>query len=73
MENEVKRLYRSKTNKALAGICGGIGEYLNVDPTVIRVLWILFSLMGGCGLLAYIICLFVIPQDNTNSDIEKKY
>ena len=64
MENEMKRLYRSKTNKTLAGICGGIGEYLAIDPTVIRVLWILFSLMGGSGILAYIVCLFVIPQDN---------
>jgi len=64
--NNIKRLYRSKTNKIIAGICGGIGEYLNIDPTIVRVLWILFSLMGGSGIIAYILCLFVIPQDNPN-------
>ncbi len=64
MENQVKRLYRSNANKVFAGICGGIGEYLMIDPVVVRVLWILFSFMGGSGLLAYIICLFVIPVKN---------
>lgn len=65
-QNNLKRLYRSRINKILAGICGGIGEYLNIDPTIVRVLWILFSLMGGSGVIAYLLCLFVIPQDNTN-------
>ena len=50
MEN--KRLYRSSTNYKLAGVCGGIGEYFNIDPTLVRLGWILFSVMGGAGLLA---------------------
>ena len=57
-----KKLYRSRQNRMLGGVCGGIGEYLNLDPTVIRLLWVLFSFMGGSGLLAYLICLVIIPE-----------
>ena len=57
-----KKLYRIKQGKQLAGVCGGIAEYLNIDPTVIRLLWVLISLFAGAGLLAYIICAFVIPE-----------
>lgn len=57
-----KRLYRSSTDKMLGGVCAGIGEYLDVDPTVIRLLWVVLGLMGGAGLLAYIIALIVIPN-----------
>lgn len=56
-----KRLYRSNNNKILLGICGGIGEYLNVDPVVIRLLWVIFCCMGGSGVLAYIIAAIIIP------------
>ena len=47
-----KKLYRSRQNRMLGGICGGIGEYLNVDPTVVRLLWVLFTFVGASGLLA---------------------
>ena len=57
-----KKLYRIKQGKQLAGVCGGIAEYLNIDPTVIRLLWVLVSLFAGAGLLAYIICAFVLPE-----------
>jgi len=60
MEN--KKLYRSSTNYKLAGVCGGIGEYFNIDPTLIRLAWILFSVMGGAGVLAYIIAAIVMPK-----------
>ena len=60
MEN--KKLYRSSTNYKLAGVCGGIGEYFNLDPTLIRLGWILFSVMGGAGVLAYIIAALVMPK-----------
>lgn len=56
-----KRLYRSNNNKVILGICGGIGEYLNVDPVVIRLLWVIFCCMGGSGVLAYIIAAIIIP------------
>ncbi len=61
----MKRLYRSSTQKMLAGVCGGIGEYFDIDPTLVRLGFVLFSLMGGSGLLAYIIAAIVIPpQEN---------
>ena len=64
-----KRLYKSNTEKKLDGVCGGIAEYFNVDPSIIRLAWILFSCLGGSGILAYIICAIVIPR-NPNGCIE---
>lgn len=57
-----KRLYRSKNNCMIAGVCGGLGEYFDIDPTFIRLLWIVFTLAGGSGILAYIIAWIAIPQ-----------
>ena len=59
MEN--KRLYRSSTNCMIAGVCGGIGEYFNIDPTLVRLAWVIFSMLGGSGILAYIIAAIIIP------------
>ena len=58
-----KKLYKSNQNKMLDGVCGGIAEYFGIDPTVVRLIWALFSLMGGCGILAYIIAAIIIPRD----------
>ena len=58
-----RKLYRSSTNKMLAGVCGGIGEYANIDPTVIRVIWAVVACCGGVGLLAYIICALIMPEN----------
>lgn len=60
-----KRLTRSATDKKLGGVCGGIAEYLDVDPTVIRLAWVLFALFIGSGILAYIIALLVMPNPRT--------
>ncbi len=60
--NNGKRLTKSATERMLCGVCGGIAEYIGTDPTVIRVLWVIFSLMGGSGLLAYIIAAIIIPE-----------
>lgn len=57
-----KRLYKSRNNCVLRGVCGGIGEYFNIDPVVIRLALVLFCIMGGSGILAYIIAVFVIPD-----------
>ncbi len=58
----MKRLIKSK-NKMLCGVCGGIGEYLNLDPTVIRILWVVLSICGlGTGIIAYIIAAIIIPE-----------
>ena len=58
-----KRLYKSNKNKVLCGVCGGIAEYFNVDPTLVRLGWIVFCALGGSGLLAYIIAAVIIPND----------
>lgn len=59
-----KKLYRSMMNKKLAGVCGGIGEYFNIDPTLIRLLWVFLALFGGCGIIAYIIAAIIMPTQN---------
>lgn len=58
-----KKLYKSNQNKMIDGVCGGIAEYFGIDPTVVRLIWVLFSLMGGCGILAYIIAAIIIPRN----------
>ncbi len=58
---EPKKLMKSDENRVLCGVCGGIGEYFNIDPVVIRLIWVIFSLMGGAGILAYIIAAIIIP------------
>ena len=57
---EPRRLYRSRTNRWIAGVCGGIGEYFNIDPTIIRILAVVIP---GFGLLAYLICAIIIPSE----------
>jgi phage shock protein C len=59
---EQKRLYRSDSEKMIAGVCGGIAEYINLDPTMVRLLWVIFGFMGGSGILAYIIAAIIIPN-----------
>lgn len=59
-----RKLYKSSQNRMLAGVCGGIGEYFNIDPTLIRLAWIVFILAGGSGVLAYILAAIVIPDDS---------
>ena len=56
-----KRLYKSNENKMVCGVCGGIAEYLDIDPTLVRLGWVLFCALGGSGILAYIIAAIVIP------------
>lgn len=58
---EPKKLYKSNQNRMICGVCGGIAEYINMDPTVVRLLWVIISLCGGLGLLAYILAAIIIP------------
>jgi phage shock protein C len=58
-----KKLYKSRTDKKLDGICGGIAKYFDIDSTVIRLAWVAFTLLGGSGLLAYILCAMIMPED----------
>jgi phage shock protein C len=57
-----KKIYRSRDNKMIAGVCGGIAEYLSVDPTVVRILFVFLLFLGGNGLFLYLILMFLIPQ-----------
>lgn len=63
MSEGVKKLCRSTKNRMLAGVCGGIAEYFELDPTIIRVVFVLFSVFAGGGILAYIILWLIIPQE----------
>ena len=59
----IRRLYRSRTDRKVAGVCGGLAAYLGVDPVIPRLLWVIFALAAGTGLLAYIIFWLVVPQE----------
>lgn len=60
-----KRLYRSTQDKSLCGVCGGIAEYFNIDPTLIRLGWAILTVMScGTGILAYVVAAIIIPEDN---------
>ena len=63
MPAEYKKLYRSRDNRIIGGVCGGLGEYLGVDPTVIRLIYIILALWFGSGILAYIIFLILVPEE----------
>ncbi len=60
---ETKRLYRSKTDTMIGGVCAGLAKYLNIDPTIVRLVFVLMLLLGGHGLLVYLILWLVIPQE----------
>ncbi len=59
-----KKLYRSETNRVLAGVAGGLGEYFGIDPTLIRLILVLITIFGGSGILIYIILWILIPSEN---------
>ena len=58
----MKQLYKSNTNKKVAGVCGGIGEYLGIDPTIVRLGFVALSLLAGGGLAVYIIAAIIMPE-----------
>lgn len=60
--SDVRRLYRSRSDKELGGVCGGLAEYFQLDPSLIRLAWIIFAVLGGSGVLAYILAWIVIPE-----------
>jgi phage shock protein C len=60
----MKRLYRSTTERLLGGVCGGIGRHIDVDPIIIRIVWILITCVSlGIGIIAYLVCWVVIPEE----------
>ena len=74
-----KRLYRSKTDKKISGVCGGMADYFAIDPVIVRLLWVLGTLMSlflgvAACVAAYIACAFIIPEepDTIDADFEEK-
>lgn len=68
MSENVKKpkvLYRSETNKVISGVCGGLGEYFDLDPTLVRVLFLIVTLFGGPGLILYIVLWIIMPSESS--------
>lgn len=63
-----KRLYRSRKEKMVAGVAGGIAEYFELDPVIVRIGFVLLTIMSGVGLITYIICIFVIPKEPCSAE-----
>lgn len=71
MTSQPRKLYRSQSDRIIGGVCGGIAEYLELDPTVVRVLWILLTLLGGSGIILYLISLFIIPNNPNQTPVPR--
>lgn len=63
--DERERLYKSRNNKMICGVCAGIADYFNIDPSIVRVLWAVLALAAGTGVLAYIACAIILPEGDT--------
>lgn len=63
MTEEKKKLYRSRSERMVSGVCGGLAEYFDIDPTVVRLLFVAGTLIGGPGLIAYLICMVLMPLE----------
>jgi phage shock protein C len=62
-----RKLYRSKTDRKLAGVCGGLAQYFNLDATLIRVLFVLLAVLGGSGLVLYLAMWIIVPNEPQSS------
>lgn len=60
----MRRLYRTTKDKMIAGVCAGVGEYFDIDPTIVRLIWVAFGIMGA-GILVYILAWIVVPEKPT--------
>ena len=65
----MKRLVRTRDDSVLAGVCGGFGQYFNLDSALVRFLWVFFTIFGGSGVLAYLVAVFIIPDESTAKDV----
>ena len=63
---EKKKLYRKEEGKLIAGVCAGIAEYFSIDVTVVRLAWDILSLLAGCGVIAYLIAILIMPMKAGN-------
>ncbi len=63
MSKNTRRLYRSRSNRQIAGVCGGIAEFFDLDPTLIRLFFVFAFLLGGHGLLVYLVLWLIVPEE----------
>jgi phage shock protein C len=61
--DSTRKLYRSKTDRKVAGVCGGLAQYFNIDPTLIRVLFVVLAVLGGSGLVLYVALWIIVPNE----------
>lgn len=66
-----KRLYRSRTDRQIAGVCSGLAEYFDLDPSIVRLIFLLMTVMGGPGLILYIVLAIVVPEETLDRYQEK--
>lgn len=64
----MKKIYRSRTDKVISGVCGGIGKYFGIDPTIVRIIWAIFIFAMGTGVLAYILAMIIIPVEPVDGE-----
>ena len=62
-DNNIKRIYRSRNNRMIAGVCAGLAEYVEIDPTIVRLLFVLGLFAGGATFWAYLVTMLVIPEE----------
>lgn len=63
MSNDYRKLTRSRTNRMICGVCGGLGEYAGIDPTVVRIIWAIAAAGFGMGIIAYFVAAIIIPEE----------
>ena len=71
-ETDPKRLYRSHRDRMIAGVCGGVAEYFNIDPAIVRIIWVLSCFTGGIGIILYLAALVIVPLNPEQSEAKKK-
>lgn len=67
-QKEIKYLYRSQSNRVISGVCGGMGEYLGLDATLLRILFVLLAFVNGIGILLYLLALIIIPKNRSEEN-----
>ena len=71
MNVENRRLYRSTSDRMISGVAGGLGEYLNIDPTIVRLIFVLSLFVGGTGALVYLVMMLVVPEESLDASDTK--
>lgn len=71
MEEKTKKLYRSQRDKILFGVCGGLGDYFEIDTTIVRIACILLTLVSGVGIIAYIVFLLIVPKEISEEEVSR--